>query len=36
MFLAHDPEAYCRSLERLRNCEYTGGRIRLDNEPPLD
>lgn len=28
---AEEPEAYCFGLERPWNCEYTGGRIRLDN-----
>ena len=28
---ADDPLAYCVSLERPYNCEYEGGRIRLDN-----
>ena len=32
--VADDPEAYCRTeLEKPYNCEYPGGRIRLDNEP---
>jgi hypothetical protein len=26
-----DPELYCRQLEKPWNCEYPGGRIRLDN-----
>jgi hypothetical protein len=30
---AEEPEAYCFGLERPWNCEYTGGRIRLDNTP---
>lgn len=28
-----DPEAFCRTLEKPWNCEYQGGRIRLDNIP---
>lgn len=31
--LAEDPEAFCRELEKPWNCEYPGGRIRLDNRP---
>lgn len=30
---AGDPEAYCETLVRPYNCEYKGGRIRLDNRP---
>lgn len=28
-----NPEKFCRRLERPWNCEYPGGRIRLDNKP---
>lgn len=28
---AGDPESVCQSLARPWNCEYIGGRIRLDN-----
>ena len=30
---SEDPEAYCESLAKPFNCEYPGGRIRLDNTP---
>lgn len=28
-----DPEAHCEALAKPWNCEYPGGRIRLDNRP---
>lgn len=31
---AEDPDAYLESLARPWNCDYPGGRIRLDNLPP--
>lgn len=30
---AADPPSYCESKARPWNCEYPGGRIRLDNVP---
>lgn len=30
---AVDPVEFCKSLEKPWNCEYPGGRIRLDNTP---